>query len=168
MATTTLTGRTTIQLANTYTKDGDLGDAVQSVPINSSTAWTDGTGTNQAQQIFEDENTLANGGAIDYDLTALASPQGTITLTSIKELYLEVTTATSGYSLEVGGDANSVPIFKAVNDVAIVTAGGKYYAQWPINGIAVTNATGDILQISNPSAGNVTYKLILKGLGTLA
>jgi hypothetical protein len=163
----TLTGSTKVQLANKFTKDGDIGDAVQDVNISKAIAWTDGANANQAQVIWEDSGTLNATTAADIDLTALTSPLGTVALSVLKELYIELTTLDSGAVLQVGGDAASVPLFGAVADFLIVQAGGILLVTAPVDGYAVTGSTGDIVQLYNPGASAIAYKIVLKGEGTL-
>lgn len=99
----------------------------------------------------------------DVDLSgALSSVLATGTTVSFVDLVgvFIVNTSTSG-NIEVGGDANGVPAFGATNDIIRVLPGGCIFWYAP-TGVAVTNSTGDILQLA-ASTGTVNCKIVIWG-----
>lgn len=135
-------------------------------------SWRDGVATDQADQLWHAQQTLAASGVASLDLTNLSrSVFGgslTITFAKVKAILLVNLATTSGQDLLVGGagsggngwgapfngDKNAKLVLPA--DSAIVLVNRK--AGW-----AVTNASSDVLKIENPQASAITFKAALIG-----
>jgi hypothetical protein len=99
----------------------------------------------------------------DVDLAgSLTSPLGggANTFVDLVLIYIENTSAVG--NLLVGGDAASIPLFSATNDVIVIPPGGFFLWYGGDAGITVTATTADILQIA-ASAGTVNGKVYLAG-----
>ena len=133
-------------------------------------SFTHGTGANQVNKLFVAQRTLATltfdnldlaGGLNDYNGAA-------ITFTFLKWAYIAIVSPDGTKSLRVGpqNQLNALPGgWGGVGATVYQTL----YTDWedyrPITGHAVTAGTGDIFPIYNPGAGNVTYAILLAGLG---
>jgi hypothetical protein len=136
-----------------------------------SNTFTDGTGANKAQVMWHDQRTLATTTGEDLDLAgSLSCAFGTVTFTKVKVLLVYVTTTTAGYTLQVGGAAANQMINWVVDatDKIVVGAGGMLLLTSPVDGYAVTAATGDLLKVYNPSGGSVVYDIVVIGEGSVA
>jgi hypothetical protein len=158
-------------ITNTYANALDLGTVTDNTGVTSTDTIANGTGANNAQVLWHDQRTLTTATGDDLDLAGgLTNAFGTVTFTKIKGLFIEVTTATTGYRLQVGADASNPvsTLFGDATDLLVVQAGGQLLLTAPVDGYTVTGATGDILQIYNPSGGSVTYKIMIIGEGSIA
>jgi len=152
---------------STLTGAGDL--ATPSVPLNYAAAFSlaDGTGANQANNIFTDTRTLSASGTENLDLSgSLTNALGvTLVFTKIKAVIV-VAAAGNTNSVQVTRPAsNGLPLFMAAGDGIALTPGAAFMAVFPdVNGVSVTAGTGDLLTITN-SAGttSVTYDVIVIG-----
>lgn len=153
---------------NAYINALDLGNVEDALALLASVAFTNGTGANQANCLWHDQRTLSTASGENLDLTALTNAFGVATFTKVKAILIAAVTTDTGYTLQIGGDANSIPIFGAVADYIILGAGGVLLWIDPVDGRTVTGATGDILKVYNPSGGNFTYKVVVLGVGTVA
>lgn len=98
----------------------------------------------------------------DYDLSgSLSSDIGAGTTSFVDLVGICITNDSSSGNLQVGGDAASIPLFGNVADYIVVPPGGCLFWYAP-GGIAVTNSTGDVLQIAS-STGTVTGKMTIFG-----
>lgn len=157
-----------IKVAATMTSALDIGSA--SYPVNTGAVvnLANGTGANQANQIFTDTRTLTASGTENLDLAAsLVDAFGaTITFTKVKAVFV---TADSGNTNDVQvqrAALNGAPLFMAAGDGIALTPGASFAAIFPdANGVAVTAGTGDLLTITN-SAGStsVTYTIVIIGV----
>ncbi len=166
----TLTATWKAQVSHTYANALDLSTVTDSMGDTITKSITNGTGANKAQVLWHDQRTLATTTGEDLDLAggALTNAFGAVTFTKIKGILLEVETTTTGYRLQIGGDANSLPLFGATTDYLEVQAGGVLMLVAPVDGYTVTADTGDILQVYNPSGGSVTYNITIIGEGSIA
>lgn len=174
-----LTGNTKIQ-SSVQAKTQVTGDLANSVTTTNSVLtynWTSGTGNNQAQYEWTDERTVTTGADDDLDLAGgLTNVAGeTLTFTKIKSIRIENrdTTASNvlhikpassnGFGTWIGGTTPYIIIRGGYS--AGVNAGGSFTLVAPdATGYAVTAGTGDVLRITNPNAGSVTYQIIIVGV----
>lgn len=151
----------------TFTGTGDL--ATPSVPLNFAETFSlaDGTGANQANNIFTDTRTLAASGTEDLDLAGvLANALGTtLTFTKIKAVIIVAASGNTNNVQVTRPASNGVPLFMAAGDGIELTPGAAFMAVFPnAAGVAVTASTGDLLTITNSSSGtSVTYDVIIIG-----
>lgn len=151
----------------TFAGANDLGDAVQTFAELFELAITDGTGANQANNVFSDERTIGASSSENLDLAgSLVNALGaTLTFTAIKAILI-VADAGNTNNVVVGGAAsNAFPLFGDPTDTIAVKPGGVFMIVDPsAAGYTVTAGTGDLLKIANSSSGSaVTYRVIIIG-----
>lgn len=168
---TTIAGSLRVQFASTWTNTLDLSAPVDTVSQIVNQAFTNGTAADQAQVVWHDERTLTTGANEDLDLAGvLSSAFGVVTFTNVKYLVVQVTTTTTGYTLELGGKGSNawVGALKDTSDILTLQAGSVLALSAPVDGYTVTAGTGDLLKVNNPSAGSVTYRIWIVGEGSKA
>jgi hypothetical protein len=174
MATAYTSGRTTVSIQDTTTNPLDLTTITDAFSKQYIQNWASGTGANQQQVKWHDQITLTSGSNVVLDLDATATAGGAVlcnngmgncTFAKIKEIFIYLSTATAGYEILVG--AGSAPIVRFTN-AETVQAGGMMLKIDPVDGIAVTAGTADLLKIDNTSAGSVTFDIFISGTGTVA
>jgi hypothetical protein len=79
------------------TSAGDLSKTLRATPVSYAATLTDGNGANQAQVVWSDSRTAANGQTDTIDMSALTDERGTITLQGIKLIYFQNTGANAIY-----------------------------------------------------------------------
>ncbi len=124
-----------------------------------------GTGASQQDLVWSDATSVASGVPNDHDLAGSLTSEldgTTITMVTVTEIWIENKSTTTGEQLQIGGDANAVPIFGAAADYIIVGPGGCFLWKDPIDGITVTAGTGDILQV-DASTGTISYNIRIVG-----
>lgn len=147
-------------------KAADLGDVRADHASKQSTRYTIGTAAGQANQIFQDQRTLA-ATSEDLDLSGvLANKLGeTITFTKVRTILIRNLATETGKVLSVGGAASNAlaGLFGNVNDVIKIGPGGAFLLDSPVDGIAVTGGTGDLLKIDSGS-DTITYDITIVGV----
>lgn len=158
-ATTTVEGQVTIKSTATLkeTEAGVTGSVPGAVSIIQK--FTGGTGADEANVLYAKEPlTLTPSQTLDLDLNGSMEDNfgNAITLDLIKAIIIENVSDDSGTVVEIGGDANGVPIFKNVSDIVVLAYGGFFVVgnMGSSGHCAVTAATGDILQLKNNDAVN--------------
>lgn len=130
---------------------------------------TDGTGANQANNVFSDTRTLAASGSESLDLAGVLTNAfgATLTFTKIKAIFIAAD-STNTNDVVVGGAATNAfaSMFGAATDKIKVKPGGAFAIVAPdVNGFAVTAGTADLLQIANSGGTTgVTYDIIIIGV----
>lgn len=164
--TTSIVGRQTAALDLSSVQDNIARSYVQE--------YADGTGADQAQQMFSDTRALAGSAAESLDLAGgLASALGgNITFTAIKEIIIVAAEANAG-NIRVGRVvANGFvgPFDQTAGSLGVtVPPGGRIHLSNPgAGGWGVTGGTADLLRIENLDAAGVSYDIILVGEGTRA
>lgn len=140
-----------------------VGDAVASMvhTIGFEAQMASGTSDGQIDRVHSVALSVTTS-PTDYDLSgSLTSALGGATTSFVDLVGIVITNTSTSGNLLVGGDAASVPLFSAVNDVIVVGPGGVF-AWYAPAGIGVTNSTADVLQIA-ASTGTVTGKMVLIG-----
>lgn len=164
----TFTGSFKVSATGTLSSDVDLGSRNYVLNYSKSYTLTNGTGADQANNIWTDTRTITASGTDDIDLAgSLTNAFGTtLTFTKIKGIIVSAAAANTNNVL-VGGDATAALVNWVGNatDIITVQPGGTFAIYTPSStGYAVTATTGDILQIAN-SAGStsVTYDIVIIG-----
>ena len=137
--------------------------------INDSLSWETGTGANQADLMWADENrTLSASSNDDFDLAGgLTDKLGsTITMARLKMIYIKNRETTAGRTLRLGA-AGSNPmstIFGATNDYLLIPPGAEFWIAVPdATAFAVTGGSADVLRVANPGGSDIAYDIILIG-----
>ena len=164
------TGTVQVGVDLTNTGSSDLGTATDLVKALNyvGVSFSNGTGANQANQMFADQRTLSASATEDLDLAGvLVNNIGTtVTFARVKAIIVKASSSNTNNVL-VGG-ASATQFINWVGDPTdkiSVRPGGAFILIAPdATGYAVTAATGDLLKIAN-SAGttSVTYDIIIIG-----
>ncbi len=166
-ATIALTGLTRVNMNLVYSATEFL-TVAQAVPsIEKPQAWTSGTGNNQVNRYYEETIEDLNG-SVNRDLFGSLVDQfgNTLSLATVKELFILNKSTVSGETLEISGNfVTGVLWADWVDDAAKITIGpgGIYHVRNPIDGYTVTNATAE--RITLDAAAN-TFDVDLIILGT--
>lgn len=165
---TTLSGSISLAVAMDLIKGMDVGESTYPVRYGANYSLTNGTGANQANEIFVDTRTLAASAAEDLDLAGVLTDSfgAVLTFTKIKAIIVKAAAGNTN-DVQVGGDATAgiASIFGNVADFINVKPGGLFAVVAPdATGYALTATTADLLQIANSSSGtSVTYDIIIVG-----
>lgn len=160
---------TTIEAAIEATLSSALDLAVATVPFDISKRITlaSGTGANQADLVFADNRTIAASGNEDLDLAGvLAGPLGgTLTFVKVKAVLIRAAVGNTNNVRVTRPAANGVPLFLAASDGIDVPPGGMFLFVAPgAAGVAVTAATGDLINVANSGSGtSVNYDVVIIG-----
>lgn len=167
---TTLSASLSVSLNAALTDAGTLSSLIDRVQTGVSgmdeiaKALTTGTGADQGNKIYYNEATIAAGANADIDLTALTDRKG-VALSFAKvrwviivldapaasyKLIFKGSTATNPWTAWKGAAAND----EDIPDVLIRTNNKD---GWTVSG------TDKVLRLNNPSAGSVTYRIVLVG-----
>jgi hypothetical protein len=163
-----LTARLKASVSGTLSGSNDLGNPSQSFSELVEIAIADGTGANQANNVFSDERTLAASTSENLDLSGvLANALGaTLAFTAVKAI-LVVADAGNTNDVVIGGAASNgfVGPFADATDKINVGPGDVFLiTRRSAAGLAVAAGTGDILKVANGGAGSaVTYRIIILG-----
>lgn len=145
----------------------DLASATFPLRYSPAYPFADGTGTNQAKNVFTDTRTLVASASENLDLsgTALNDPMGSaLAFTKIKALMIRAAPGNTNDVL-VGGHATAAlaTMFGDATDKVRVTPGGAVMFVSP-TGYDVTATTADLLTVANSAGGtSVTYDVIVLG-----
>lgn len=177
---TTLTGLAeTVTLSGTgvYTGAAGLGQATGSLNPGQGTwsamssALTFGTGSGQVNQVYIAQRTVGATTNDNLDLSgSLLSPVGdSITFTKIKLLMINIESPDGTKKLQVGpnavANAFQGPFGALTANVYIEVTNFATLINEPVTGYTVTAGTADILVLRNPTAGSVTYDILIMGIG---
>ena len=157
-----------------FWKDGTTGAVLRkkfgvlSVP-ELSISLTYGTGSGQANWAYYASRTVATVTADNLDLSgSLTDGLGnTISATKLKLLAVAVSSPDGTKALRVGprGVSNAAQLnFGGVASTDYQTVTTWHVIYEPVAGYTITAGTGDILGIYNPSAGSVTYSILMAGV----
>lgn len=162
-----LTAQVALKIAADFVSTLDVGSATYPVNYSATNNFANGTGADQANQIFTDTRTLSTSATENLDLAGgLTDPFGaTITFAKVKAILITAASANTN-NVQVTRPASSgLVLFMAASDGIALTPGASFAAVFPnANGVAVTAGTGDLLTLTN-SAGStsVTYTVVIIG-----
>ncbi len=166
----TLTASVKVQMTATQNSTGDLG-MVKSTPLPCPglvRSFANGVGVSQANVCFADTRTLAQSAVEDLDLIGgglLDISGDTFAPARIKVLWMRNNSVAS--TLQVGGDAASIPLFGAAADYIIFQPGEEklLICVTTAAGLPVTADTGDIIQVTHggEDAADLTYDIVIIG-----
>lgn len=153
-------------LTATLTSALDLVNASAPLALNTRITMGNGTTTGKADLCWSDTRTVAASGtdALDLAGTLTGNLGGTLTIVKLKAVLVRAAAANTN-AVRVNRPAtNGVPLFIAASDGIDVLPGGIFLWVAPGAGVAVTAATGDLLNIDNSGSGTpVTYDVVLVG-----
>lgn len=161
--------RLALSIAAELSNPQDLGTGTFPLIVAPNWVLTNGTGANQANEVFSDIRTLTASSTENLDLAGgLTGHFGeTLTFTKIKGVII-VADAGNTNDVVVGGAASNgfAALFGDATDTVKVKPGGSLALIAPdAAAYAVTAGTGDLLKIANGGSGtSVTYKIVLIGV----
>lgn len=146
----------------------DIGTGRHNICETYSTALTNGTAANQANQMWADTRTITASANDDLDLAGVLTNAfgSTLTFTSIKGIVVKAASANTNDVIIGGSATNPFETFLGGTNPAVnVVPGGTFAIFNPeANGFAVTAGTGDILRVTNGAGGtSVDYDIIIVG-----
>lgn len=165
---TSITAKVSVKIDAELANSLDIGSVVYPLSYGITKILTDGTGADQAKEMFSDTRTIAASGTDDIDLSGvlLDAFGNTLLFTRIKALIIEAAAGNTN-DVVVGGAASNgfITPFGASTDKVKVKPGGVMVLIAPdATAYAVTAATADLLRVANGGAGtSVTYNIILVG-----
>ena len=166
-AAAALTAKISLGFTTQYTGTADLSTPTDAMNIARAIEFTSGTGANQADLVFHDSRTLADGANEVLDLYAsgtLLTPLGTaLTMTKLKALYVYNTS--SDASLLIGGGTTPVGICADATDIVKLPPGGKLILSAP-NATGIVTSTNKNLKFEHDGTGSstLTYEVIIIGI----
>lgn len=166
--TTSINAQVKLVIAATLANSIDVGSVNYPVNYGANYNFADGTGANQAKEIFTDTRTLTASSTEDLDLSgSLADAFGnTLNFAKVKAIIVIAAAANTNDVLVGGASANQVSsFFGDVTDVVKVKPGGMFCLVAPdATGYAITAGTADLLKVANSSGGTaVTYTIVIIG-----
>ena len=166
MATVLDTASVRVQASGTIRSALDLGAATAPGGFTQQEIFTNGTGANQAGNLFHDQRTTNDTGeSLDLAGGLNNALNEVITFTAIKALVIRAA-ATNTLNVLVGGAAANAFVnwVASATDIIAIRPGGTLALIAPdATGYAVTAGTGDLLKIAASAAGNVTYDIFILG-----
>ena len=161
-----LTTSLSLDLRGTQTGTLDLGTVNATLRKLVSDTLASGTGADQADLMWTDQRTVANGANDDIDLagTLPNAIGGNAVFATIKAILIYAASA-NGDEIVVGNHATAAFVgpFGAATHTVKVEPDGVFFWWVPGTGYAVTATTADILRINNPGAGSATYDIVVVG-----
>jgi len=165
---------TAIQTSLTWVlqEDRPFSAVIDSSRLEYSESLANGTGTSQADRLWYDERTVGAASDDDLDLTDLSSTLFDNALTTsfarIKALLVVNLETTGPAVLQVGGagaggSAFSAPFGGDADAVVEVPHQSAMLLSNRPDGWAVSDATSDVLRVSNTSAAPITYRITIVG-----
>lgn len=144
----------------------DLATSKAELAVEPSIVLDNGTGANQADQVWHDTRTLTSGANETLDLNGvLVNAIGaSVTFTKIKVIFIRNKGTTA---LTVGGAATNTfasPFGAAAHTVKVQPGGMLLLVAPDVNGFAVVAGTGDLLQIANAAGASCDYDIVLIGV----
>lgn len=158
----------TINIATSFTGSPDLGTLTKKLSENWNITLTSGTGANQANMIFDDERTLADGANETLDLYASGSLLdafgNALTIETLKLLCLY--NQSSDASLLIGGGASlDLGILADTSDQIVLPPGGKFIWSAPdATGLDITTNKNLYLAHNGTGTSTLTYDIVAIGV----
>lgn len=165
-----LTGNMRVVFANSFANNLDISTVTEQLSKTYAKETTSGTGQNKANVQWHDTRTLTTGATETLDLQALAGAAfGTVNLSKIKALVINVTTTTTGYTLKLKAGASNgfSACFSDPSDELVITNNGLLALFATGDGYTV-DATHKTILLTNPAGGSLTYDIIIVGEGSVS
>jgi len=165
---TSLTAKVGCSVSAEFANSLDVGSASYPINYGANYLFTDGTGANQAKEVFTDTRTLTASATENLDLAGVLTDAfgNVITFTKIKAIIVTAAAANTN-DVVLGNHATAAffPMFGAATHTTLVKPGGAVMFVAPdATGFAVTATTADMLMVTNSAGGtSVTYTIVLIG-----
>lgn len=165
-----LTSRLNASISAAESSAADQGTASFTHLISLSATIASGTGSSQNDRVFSDTRTLAASANEDLDLAGslggkLVGIGATVVFAEVIAIMIKAAAANTNSVNVTRPASNGVPFLTAAGDGFSIPPGGCALFYWPgATGIAVTAATGDLINIANSGAGTgVDYEIVIVG-----
>lgn len=158
----------TLNIAATYAGSPDLSTLRDVLAQNYNIALATGTGANQADVIFHDQRTLADGANEVLDLYAsgaLLDPLGVaLTIETLKALFIYNQSADAALLIG-GGASNDIGIMADTSDKLVLKPGGKFIWTAPdATGLDITTDKNLKLEHDGTGTDTLTYDIVAIGV----
>ncbi len=167
--TTSITAKVNLSVVAELANSLDVGSVTYPVSYGANYLFTDGTGADNAKEMWTDTRTLTASAAENLDLAGVLTDVfgNTLTFTKIKAIIVKADSANTN-DVVIGNHATAAffPMFGAATHTCLVKPGGMVAFVAPnATGYAVTATTADMLTMTN-SAGStsVIYTIIVIGV----
>jgi len=166
---TSLAVQVALSIQGLFANSLDVGSAQYPVSFSPTHNLTDGTGANQAKQLWTDTRTLTASASENLDLAGVLVDAfgNVITFTKLKAIVV-IADAANVNDVVIGNHATAACLmfFGAAAHTAAIKPGGMLVAVAPDNnGFPVTATTADMLKVLNGGAGtSVTYTIAIIGV----
>ena len=162
-----LVAKIAIALNITNTNSLDLSTPSDVIDLVRGVNLKDGTGANQAQVLFHDTRTLADGAneTLDIQDGSLTDAFGTaVTIEKLKALYIK-NNSTNANLLIGGAASNAIGLFSDSTDKAVVKPGGEYLVTAP-DSTGLDTSINASIKIAHDGTGSssLTYDIIAVGV----
>lgn len=164
-----LTATVKLSVIGTLASDIDIGSRSHSINYVQTHIYANGTGADQANNVWSDTRTLTASSTENLDLAGgLSNAFGTtLTFTKIKAIIVHAASANTNNVIIGGAASNALVnwVGDATDTITIRPGGTIALCANDATAYAVTAGTGDILKVAN-SAGStsVTYDIIVIGV----
>jgi hypothetical protein len=126
--------------------------------------FTNGTGSNQVGNIWQDESRALNATSEDLNVDGITDFQGAATgFNNLKLMCFKNLDTDTGDNLTIGGASSNQLVNWVSNgpDEVVVGPGGLFLLISPVDGYGVTASTGDLLKLA--CNDNSTFYALLAG-----
>lgn len=162
------TGEVSVKVQSKLSSSQDLSNAIATLTKTFSTPFTNGTGANQASNVWSDRRSVLTATNEDLDLAggSLSNALGAaLTFTEVKAIIIYALPANTGVLSITRPAANGLPFLLAAGDGFSLSPGSLFVYTNPSDaGIAVTAGTGDLINIANASGATQSYEIIIIGV----
>lgn len=155
-----------LKLAGSVSGTNDIAAASAVIDYQTNVALDNGTGANQANQVFSDTRTLTTGSneTLDLNATLLNALGESVTFTKVKVLFIRNKGTTD---LTIGGATTNgfISWVGGATQTVLVPAGGVLLLSAPgASGFTCTAGTADQLKIANSAGASCDYDIIIIGV----
>lgn len=152
----------TLDLVGVFTKALDLSTPSESISINQSQTFTDGTGSNQIGEIWHDTRTITGSENLDLFGTLTNAFGETVSFAAVKILFIHNKATTTAFDLTLSGSFLENDLLGGTTPTIVLGPGGVCLLTSPMDGFDVTATTDDTLTV-NSGANSVAYDILLAG-----
>lgn len=151
---------------------GDISRTLRVTPASYSLVLSDGEGANQAQVTWSDVRTFPQGGEDSIPIRNLVDDRGTITMTSVKVLYIRNLSDTYSFILRAGAALqeswDGIAYSSDTGEPGEITfkPNGVIVFADPTAAGSPANASTDTIYFSSGQEGQ-SYEILLIGEGTI-
>jgi len=143
-------------VAATHTKTFGLASSSRSISETAAFSWTEGTGANQADKLYDQSLTILASATTSLDLSGslLDAFGDALVFVKVKAIYVKADAGNTNNVLLTRPAANGLPFLSAAGDAIPIRPGGCALLVWPdLTAIPVTAATADLIDLTNSAAG---------------